>query len=117
MRPADVSAFVTSLHRLGPKTVSRIVSDMRGFLQFLLLRGILQQDLSQVSPKIRLPRDATIPSVWHPGFVIRLRRSRMPLLTVGLHIRPNDYVESQRLVSFTIREPGLILHITTYCAQ
>jgi site-specific recombinase XerD len=72
MRPADVSAFVTSLRRLAPKTVSRIVSDVRGFLQFLLLRGILQQDLSQVLPKIRVPRDATIPSIWDPRLVTRL---------------------------------------------
>jgi len=72
MQPADVSAFVTSLHRLAAKTVSRIVSDVRGFLRFLLLRGILQRDLSQVLPKIRVPRDATIPSVWEPGLVVRL---------------------------------------------
>jgi site-specific recombinase XerD len=72
MRPADVSAFVTSLHRLAPKTVSRIVSDVRGFLRFLLLRGILQHDLSQVLPKIRVPRDSTIPSVWDPELIIRL---------------------------------------------
>jgi hypothetical protein len=72
MQPADVSAFVTSLHRLAAKTVSRIVSDVRGFLQFLLLRGILQRDLSHVLPTIRVPRDATIPSVWDPELVVRL---------------------------------------------
>ena len=54
------------------KTVSRIVSDVRGFLQFLLLRGILQRDLSHVLPTIRVPRDATIPSVWDPELVVRL---------------------------------------------
>lgn len=72
MQPADVSAFVTSLHRLAAKTVSRIVSDVRGFLKFLLLRGILQRDLSHVLPTIRVPRDATIPSVWDPELVVRL---------------------------------------------
>ena len=71
MQPADVSAFVTSLNRLTAKTVS-IVSDVRSFLQFLLLRGILQRDLSHVLPKIRVPRDATIPSVWDPELVVRL---------------------------------------------
>ncbi len=45
---------------------------MRGFLQFLLLRGILQRDLSHVLPKIRIPRDATIPSVWDPELLVRL---------------------------------------------
>lgn len=72
MQPADLSAFVTSLHRLAAKTVSGVVSDVRGFLQFLLLRGILQRDLSHVLPKIRIPRDATIPSVWDPELLVRL---------------------------------------------
>jgi len=72
IQPADLSAFVTSLHRLAAKTVSRIVSDVRGFLQFLLLQGILQRDLSHVLPKIRIPRDATIPSVWDQELLVRL---------------------------------------------
>lgn len=72
MQPADVAAFVTTRHRLKQKTVSRIVSDVRSFLQFLLLRGILQRDLSQVLPTIRVPRDATIPSVWDPELVAKL---------------------------------------------
>ncbi|HSC07264.1 MAG TPA: site-specific integrase [Steroidobacteraceae bacterium] len=72
MQPADVAAFVTSRHRLKRNTVSRIVSDVRSFLQFLVLRGILRQDLSQVLPKIRVPRDAAIPSVWDPELVASL---------------------------------------------
>jgi site-specific recombinase XerD len=72
MQPADVSAFVISRHRLAAKTVSRIVSGVRGFLRFLLLRGILQQDLSQVLPVVHVPRDATVPSVWDRELVVRL---------------------------------------------
>lgn len=72
MQPADLSAFVISLRRLAAKTVSRIVSDMRSFLQFLLLRGILQRDLSPVLPKIRVPQDAGIPSVWDPELIVKL---------------------------------------------
>ncbi len=72
VQAADVSAFVTSRHRLKRKTVSRIISDVRSFLQFLLLRGILQRDLSNVLPTIRVPRDATIPSVWDPDLVAKL---------------------------------------------
>ena len=72
MQPADIGAFVTSRHRLKRKTVARIVSDVRSFLQFLLLRGILRRDLSHVLPKIRVPRDAIIPSVWDPELVARL---------------------------------------------
>ena len=57
---------------LQPKTVARIVSDMRSFLRFLTMRGILQKDLSAELPKIRVPRDATIPSVWEQELVLRL---------------------------------------------
>ena len=59
-------------HWLQPKTVARIVSDMRSFLRFLAMRGILQRDLSVELPKIRVPRDATIPSVWDQELIVRL---------------------------------------------
>jgi len=72
IQPADLCAFVTSQHRLVAKSVSRIVSDVRGFLRFLLLRGLLQRDLSHVLPVVHVPRDATVPSVWDPELVIRL---------------------------------------------
>lgn len=72
IQPADLSAFVTSQHRLTAKSVSRIVSDVRGFLRFLLLQGLLQRDLSHVLPVVHVPRDATVPSVWHPELVTRL---------------------------------------------
>ncbi|MFP3559392.1 site-specific integrase [Paraburkholderia sp. SIMBA_049] len=72
IQPADLSAFVTSQHRLTAKSVSRIVSDVRGFLRFLLLQGLLQRDLSHVLPVVHVPRDATIPSVWPPELVTRL---------------------------------------------
>jgi site-specific recombinase XerD len=72
MQPADIAAFVTSRHHLKRKTVARIISDVRSFLQFLLLRDILPRDLSHVLPKIRVPRDATIPSVWDPELVAKL---------------------------------------------
>jgi site-specific recombinase XerD len=59
-------------HWLEPKTLARIVSDMRSFLRFLTMRGILQKDLSAELPKIRVPRDAKIPSVWEQELVVRL---------------------------------------------
>jgi len=60
VQPADLCAFVTAQHRLSTKSVSRIVSDVRCFLRFLLMRGILQQDLSHVLPVVHVPRDATV---------------------------------------------------------
>jgi site-specific recombinase XerD len=72
LQPADLMAFVTWRPRLRPKTISRILSDVRSFLKFLTLRGILQRDLSDVLPTIRVPRDAAIPSVWDPELLARL---------------------------------------------
>jgi site-specific recombinase XerD len=72
IQPADLTAFVVYRPSLKPKTLARIVSDVRSFLQFLTLRGTLQCDLSQVLPTIRVPHNATIPSVWDPDLVTRL---------------------------------------------
>jgi site-specific recombinase XerD len=68
----DLSEFVACRDHLQPKTIARIVSDVRSFLRFLTMRGILQKDLSAELPKIRVPRDATIPSVWDQELIVRL---------------------------------------------
>jgi site-specific recombinase XerD len=72
LQPTDIAAFVASRRRLCSRSMSRTVSDVRCFLRFLLLRGILQRDLSQVLPTVRVPRDGAIPSVWDLGLVERL---------------------------------------------
>ncbi len=46
IQAADLSEFLSSRDHLQPKTVARIVSDVRCFLRFLTMRGILQKDLS-----------------------------------------------------------------------
>lgn len=68
----DLSEFVSSRDHLQPKTVARMVSDVRSLLRFLTMRGILQKDLSAELPKIRIPKDATIPSVWDQELIVRL---------------------------------------------
>jgi site-specific recombinase XerD len=84
IQPLDLSDFISAradlpligkIRRdrwLQPKTVARIVSDMRSFLRFLTMRGILQKDLSETLPKIRVARDAKIPSVWEQELIVRL---------------------------------------------
>jgi integrase len=69
---ADLSEFVSSRDHLKPRTVARIVSDVRCFIRFLSMRGILQKDLSAELPTVRVPRDATIPSVWDQELIVRL---------------------------------------------
>lgn len=72
MQAVDVSAFVGSQDHLQPRTVARIIADVRSFLRFLMLRGIVQTDLSGALPKVRVPRDAHIPSVWAPDLLVKL---------------------------------------------
>jgi site-specific recombinase XerD len=75
IQAADLSEFVSCRDHLQPETVARIVSDVRSFLRFLTMRGILQKDLSAELPKVRVPRDATIPSVWDQELLVRLLRA------------------------------------------
>jgi len=72
---ADLSEFVSCRDHLKPVTVRRIVSQLRSFLRFLTMRGILQKNLSAELPKIRVPRDAQIPSVWDQELLVRLLRA------------------------------------------
>ena len=68
----DLSEFVSARDHLKPGTVAGMVSDVRSFLRFLTMRGILEKDLSAELPKIRVPKDATIPSVWDHELLVRL---------------------------------------------
>ena len=68
---------------LQPTTVARIVSDMRSFLRFLTMRGILHKDPSAALPKVRVPRDAKIPSVWEQELVIRLLEEDLAMRRLG----------------------------------
>lgn len=68
----DLSEFLSFRGHLKPNTVSRLVSDVRSFLRFLTMRGILQKDLSAELPTIRVHRDASIPSVWDHELIIKL---------------------------------------------
>ena len=72
MQAGVLSEFLSSQGHLKPRTVSRVITDMRSFLRFLTMRGILPQDLSLALPKIRVPRDASIPSVWSPELIDKL---------------------------------------------
>lgn len=60
-----LSDFLRSQIHLKPKTLAVIVSDLRSFLRFLCMQRIAPEDLSPQVPKIRIPRDARIPSVWN----------------------------------------------------
>ena len=75
VKPIDLSEFIVSKSYMKPKTVSRIVSDLRSFLKFLFLRGSVLEDLCKCLPKIRVPQDLTIPSAWDNELIVKLLAS------------------------------------------
>ena len=72
LQAEDLSAFIQTRTAWKPRTVSRVSSGLRLFLQYLFMRGILPRDLSTAIPTIRLASNATVPSVWEPELVERL---------------------------------------------
>jgi integrase len=70
--PKHISNFVCSQVHLSPKTLAVLVSDLRSFTRFLCMQNLIAKDLSADVPKIRIPRDARIPSVWRPEDVATL---------------------------------------------
>lgn len=70
--PEDLSVYITSCKHYRPKTVSGIVSSIRQFLKFLMLQGILHQDLAATLPVVRVPQYDQIPSAWDPELITRL---------------------------------------------
>lgn len=72
LQAEHLSAFVQTRTDWKPRTVSRVSSGLRLFLQYLFMRGILPRDLSTAIPTIRLASNATVPSVWEPELVERL---------------------------------------------
>jgi site-specific recombinase XerD len=75
IRAEDITSFVISRTHLGPRATSTTLSSVRALLRFLLLRGILQTDLTTALPAIRVPRDSKIPSVWEPELLEKLLRA------------------------------------------
>jgi site-specific recombinase XerD len=62
--PKHLSEFVRSQIHLKPKTLAVIVSDLRSFMRFLCMEGVVADDLSEHVPKVRVPRRTGIPSAW-----------------------------------------------------
>ncbi len=70
-----LAAYLIELERYSPKTRARIVSGLRQFLKFLTMRGTVRQNLAEGLPRIRVPRDSAIPSVWDSELLVKLLES------------------------------------------
>ncbi len=72
LQAADLTAYVPWLERYRPTTIAHHLGVLRRFVQYLTMRGILRQDLAEALPKVRVIRDAAIPSVWDAELVVKL---------------------------------------------
>jgi site-specific recombinase XerD len=64
LQPKDVSKFIETRRHMKPRTLAGLISALRLFLHYLWVHEIVSQDLGLSLPKIRIPEDAHIPTVW-----------------------------------------------------
>jgi site-specific recombinase XerD len=64
LQSSSFSEFVISRAHLKPATLASIVSSLRSFVRYLCMQGEVSGDLVESIPRVRVPRDARIPSVW-----------------------------------------------------
>jgi integrase len=68
----SVSGFVASLCHLIPRTLATVVSDLRAFLRYLAMAGVVPTSLVERIPRIRVRQDESIPDVWRADDVAAL---------------------------------------------
>jgi len=66
IQPSSFSNFLISRAHQKPATLAGVVSALRSFVRYLCMQGEVSGDLIEHIPKVRVPRDARIPSVWSP---------------------------------------------------
>ena len=67
-----LEAFVARQTHLRPRTVNTQLSHLRSFLNYLCVIGLIDPNLVQQVPKIRIYRDDRLPTVWSGDDVQRL---------------------------------------------
>lgn len=72
LQAEDLSAFIRTRTSWTPRTVGHVSSNLRMFLKYLFMRGVLPHDLSAAIPATRLASNPKVPSVWEPELVERL---------------------------------------------
>lgn len=100
--------FLTSYSGNSTRYIASIISTLRNYLTFLYQDGIIETDLAICLPKVRVTRNAFIPSVWKQEDVKRLldsidrhnprgkRDYAILLLVIRLGLRVSD-IRSLRL--------------------
>jgi site-specific recombinase XerD len=64
LTPKHIGDFMSSRADLLPKTLARIASNLRSFLRYLVMKGIVDTSLVRRVPRVRVQPDEQIPDVW-----------------------------------------------------
>ncbi|MCA9439653.1 MAG: tyrosine-type recombinase/integrase [Candidatus Omnitrophica bacterium] len=72
LQPFHLAEFIQSYSYLEVRSLATLVSDLRMFLRYLWMAGVLGKDFSQALPKIRSQVDARIPQIWEGKELVRI---------------------------------------------
>jgi site-specific recombinase XerD len=64
IQATTVSQFILSCAHLKPATLAHLVSSIRSFMRYLCMRGVINNNLIENVPTVRVRPDQRIPSVW-----------------------------------------------------
>ena len=67
-----VSGFVTSGCHLKPRTLAVVLCDLRSFLRYLAMEGVIPASVVERVPRVRMRKDDRIPDVWRAEDVAAL---------------------------------------------
>jgi integrase len=67
-----VTGFVSSRCHLKPRTLAVVLGDLRAFLRYLAMDGVVPASVVKRIPRIRVCRDARVPEVWRAEDVAAL---------------------------------------------
>lgn len=75
IRNEHVTGFIASQVGFKPKTMSSKVSCLRGVFRFLFLEGYISLPLAEALPKVQSVFRTTIPTVWKPAELQKVKES------------------------------------------
>ena len=71
----EIIGFLQSKPGQSRETIAGVIGSLKYFLKFLYNMEIVDSDLSLLTPQIRIPKLARIPSVWKQGDIEKLLKS------------------------------------------
>lgn len=104
MSNSHVTGFITSLVGFQPKTMAGKISCIRGLFKFLFLEGYVGVPLAEALPKVHFVARTTVPTVWKPEELQRVKDS----IDLGNPTGKRDYAIVMLAASSGLRSGDII---------